>query len=255
MGVYFTPDGRPSVLALRADFPFTLHQNLMPEGYPTSLCIDDRPWQEAKSTYTPAELLHRIMKWFERAGLGQLQDTGQPVDPVFCGAGPDIVFPREIFEQSSGDGIEFVGTAHDPSNPAVINIIRPDPHERPGQRKAGHLIVVYRLKPKPMARLQRAPATLASLARELEPRGVDLLSDLTAKIGVWTRAQGDKSDRFNSYLGILLQMPLTSPDGTPTDKVDEVAFLTLATVGDVGVALGVLSRSPLPNGPKHTLLI
>ena len=53
VGVHFGADGRPTVLALRSDFPDTVHQNWMPEGFPASLCIDDRPWQDAKATYTP----------------------------------------------------------------------------------------------------------------------------------------------------------------------------------------------------------
>jgi len=33
------------------------------------------------ATWTSAELLHRIMRWFERAGMGELQDNRQPLDP------------------------------------------------------------------------------------------------------------------------------------------------------------------------------
>ena len=77
----------PVVLALRPDFPDTPHQNWVPDGVPFSLCIDDRPWQEARLLYTPAELLHRIMKWFERAGRGGLHDLRQPLDPFFMRQG------------------------------------------------------------------------------------------------------------------------------------------------------------------------
>jgi hypothetical protein len=85
----------PAVLALRPDFPDTPHQNWVPDGVPFSLCIDDRPWQEARPLYTPAELLHRIMKWFERAGRGGLHDLRQPLDPFFMRQGVHIVMGNE----------------------------------------------------------------------------------------------------------------------------------------------------------------
>ena len=40
---------RPSILALREDFPDTMHQNGVPPDTPCSLCVDDRPWPESGS--------------------------------------------------------------------------------------------------------------------------------------------------------------------------------------------------------------
>ena len=49
IGIIFGPEGRmPGVLALRDDFPDTEHQQLVPEGVPCALCVDDRPWVEAR---------------------------------------------------------------------------------------------------------------------------------------------------------------------------------------------------------------
>ena len=53
---------------LRDDFPDTEHQLLVAEGCPATICIDDRPWAEARLTWTPAELIERIVYWFRRAG-------------------------------------------------------------------------------------------------------------------------------------------------------------------------------------------
>ena len=51
----------------------------------------------------------------------------------------------------------------------------------------------------------------------------------------WIAAQeGDRDNRFRSRLGVLLQMPIIGPNRTTTGAVHEVAFLTLATVGDIG---------------------
>ena len=122
----------PTVLSLRSDFPDTPHQNWMPDGMPFSLCVDDRPWQDARPLYTPAELLHRIMKWFERAGRGGLHDLRQPLDPFFMRQGIDVVMPRNLFELAPSQRLELVGTRHDTDNLAVITVRLPLPGEQGG---------------------------------------------------------------------------------------------------------------------------
>ena len=50
-GILFVQDGAmPYVAMLRDDFPDTEHQQLVPEGHPAVICIDDRPWAEALLT-------------------------------------------------------------------------------------------------------------------------------------------------------------------------------------------------------------
>lgn len=48
VSVCFAPsNSAPPLIAVgRPDFPDTPHQNLVPEGFPCVLCVDDRPWQD-----------------------------------------------------------------------------------------------------------------------------------------------------------------------------------------------------------------
>ena len=246
----------PAVLALRPDFPDTPHQNWVPDGMPFSLCIDDRPWQEARPLYTPAELLHRLMKWFERAGRGGLHDLRQPLDPFFMRQGVHIVMPRNVFALAPGERAELIGTRHDTGNLAVITVRPPQPGEEKSAQGA-FLFVALQIAPQAMSRMRRAPADLASLMRELATRGINLADDLAARITSWSAEGGDSQKRFGSRLGVLLQMPIIGPDGVTTGATDNVAFLTLATVGDIGIALGRLDRSPsnMKGGARYTRLI
>ena len=93
--------------------------------------------------------------------------------------------------------------------------------------------------------------------RELGARGVNLADDLAARITAWSAEGGDSRARFGSRLGVLLQMPIIGPDGVTTGATDNVAFLTLATIGDTGIALGRLDRSPqsMKGGSRYTRLI
>ena len=92
VGILFVrEDAQPLVTMLRDDFPDTEHQQLVPEGCPATICIDDRPWSEAVLTWTPAELVERILSWFRRAGRGELHDARQPLDPGSDGKLPQIL--------------------------------------------------------------------------------------------------------------------------------------------------------------------
>ena len=92
VGILFVrQDAQPLVTILRDDFPDTEHQQLVPEGCPATICIDDRPWGEARLTWTPAELVERILSWFRRAGRGELHDSRQPLDPGADGKPPQLL--------------------------------------------------------------------------------------------------------------------------------------------------------------------
>jgi hypothetical protein len=117
------------------------------------------------------------------------------------------VFPRDVFELGADDKLEFIGSTHDQSNPAVITVRAPRPNEKPGTRQGGFVFVVCRIAPKEMTRIRRAPSTLTSLARELGTRGINLIAEVSSRITAWSAQEGDRDNRFRSRLGVLLQMP------------------------------------------------
>ncbi|SEP17900.1 hypothetical protein [Aquisalimonas asiatica] len=84
IGVRFTDnEAMPLVYMLRADFPDTEHQQLVLEGSPRAICTDDRPWAEARLTWTPAELVGRILSWFTRAWQGGFMTRASLSIPYF----------------------------------------------------------------------------------------------------------------------------------------------------------------------------
>jgi hypothetical protein len=232
----------PVVLSLRPDFPDTPHQNWVPYGAPFSICVDDRPWQEARPLYTPAELLHRIMKWFERAGRGELHDARQPLDPFFAPQGVHIVIPRNVFELDAGSRAELIGSSHAQGGPVII--VRPPQPGELGSLQGAFVFVVFRIAAQAMRRMRCAPNDLATLVHELSERGVDLAGEMATRISAWSAEGGNSQAWLGSRLGIVLQMPIITPDGKATGATDNVAFLTLATVGEIGMALGRLDLSP-----------
>src|SRR6185369_14298493 len=105
--LFYREDRLPSVVMLRDTFPDTEHQQIVPDGHPFVICIDDRPWSEARLTWTPAELVDRIVWWFRRAARGELQDARQPLDPILAGSGLSFIVARSILD--APDAADLVG--------------------------------------------------------------------------------------------------------------------------------------------------
>ena len=99
IGILFIGEGRlPFVAMLSDDFPDTEHQQIVPEDHPVVICIDDRPWAEARLT---ADLIERILSWFRRAARGELQDARQPLDPILMGSALSFIIARSVLDASA----------------------------------------------------------------------------------------------------------------------------------------------------------
>ncbi len=230
-------DTMPFVYVLRSDFPDTAHQNLTAEGAPRAICIDDRSWAEARLTWTPAELVHRILTWFRRAAEGNLHDARQPVDPQMFGTGYSLIMSRALIKHASKHDLIAI-----PDDTGTLMRVIPR-SELSGAVKALPLTVAaFSVPPEEMVRLSFAPGNLASLADMFAARGIDLFADLRARFGAWLDDAKTNAARINSCLAVIVEMPITAPDGAQ-QGTDLRAFVTAKKVGDIAVALGVAHKT------------
>jgi hypothetical protein len=237
--VFAAEGGQPRVFALRDDFPDTPHQNWTPQGAPCSLCIDDRPWPEAKLTYRPADLIRRIQLWLAKAARGELHDTAQPPDPLFFVSQLAIIIPRSTL-QAAATPAELIGFIRQ-DNPALI-ITRAIADAEPRRKgPPGFVVIQFRAQPQSMTRLRHAPVTLAALDAELRPAGIKLNDEIKNRLKAWAGIANDSVRRLSSRLAIVVVFPVTTPDGKITD--DLRAFISLDTAGQIGVTWGVLANS------------
>ncbi|GJD33471.1 ThiF family adenylyltransferase [Methylobacterium aerolatum] len=238
IGIAFgNEEAMPLVMMLREDFPDTEHQQLIPEGFPSAMCIDDRPWDEARLTWSPAELLQRIHLWFRRAARGELHDPHQPVDPFFGLSSLRVVVPSSVLSRT--DDVELVGFKTTDDDPNVI-IVLPAGSMPKGASGARILPVAYTVPPERMTRLRRAPRDLGALARVLADRGVDIIHDLRERVMRWAGSEAKDHARLNGTLALIVSMPVVAPNGERPGLLDLRVFITLKSVGEIGVALGVL---------------
>ena len=237
IGVLFAPrDDMPVVYMLRDDFPDTDHQLLTAESAPRAICIDDRNWAEARLTWTPAELIHRILSWFSRAARGELHDARQPLDPNLIVSPLSFIISRRVLHSTAD--LDLVGV-HDCAHRRSLRIRPAENGRAPDEQVEPICIVAYRIPPEKMQRLAAAPENLEGLGDLLKSRGVDLFDDLRARFSGWLSEQPPAAWRLNSRFAVILEMPILALDGVQRDGTDLRAFLTEQSVGDIAVALGV----------------
>lgn len=231
--------GQPRVLALRDDFPDTPHQNWTPEGAPCALCVDDRPWAEARLTFTSAELVRRIQLWLAKAARGDLHDPAQPPDPLFFRSALTLVIPPSAVTET-GQIPELIGFIRSDSQNIIFASAAPN-SQKGREQPCGFVVLAFRAAPQGMSRLRHAPTTLAGLAEELGRCGIDLLGEIKARVAEWAGIHDDSLRRLSSLLAIVVAFPVQV--GQDASANDMRAFLTFESAGEVGTALGVLYKN------------
>ena len=241
VGVRFSARGAmPFVFMLRPDFPDTEHQQLTIEGSPRAICIDDRPWGEARLAWTPAELVQRILSWFARAIRGELHDARQPIDPVLSGSPLHFLISRTMLD--GADERDLIGV-YDTEHKQTLRVLPIQEHKGSVDNIGPVCVIAYRVKPERMTRMQFAPNNLASLAEVLEARGIQLLDDLKTLLSGWVTDGEAAVWRLNARFVVVVEMPIMSPRGDQQDGTDLRAYVTAQSAGDLAVALGVAMRS------------
>lgn len=240
LGVLFSAsDSLPLIYMLRDDFPDTEHQQLALEGAPRAICVDDRSWAEARLTWTPAEMIQRILSWFSRASNGTLHDARQPLDPVLFGSYLSLIVSRAVLRDSVD--LDLIGV-HDPNYRQMLRVIPLEPGRVPVDRTEPICIFGYQIPPEHMRRMTFAPGNLGSLTDMLRERGVDLLSDMKARISGWLDQGLSAAWRLNSRFIVIVEMPIVAPNGQQRDGSDVRAYITDRSAGDIAVALGIAHK-------------
>lgn len=237
IAIIFGADGdQPTVLALRSDFPHTMHQNWMPEGMPRALCIDDRPWNEAKLSFTPADFLRRIQLWLAKAARGDLHDRAQPLEPLFFKNAATIIMPAAAL-MTADHPPELIGFLRAENE----NVIITQPASRGPQQVPDFVVIALRASPQGIGRLREAPQALDALAAHLLNCGIDLARILHEQIAGWAGLGNDAVRRLAARIALVIAFPVMGSNGESAD--DLRAFITFDTAGHIGEALGVLAAN------------
>lgn len=240
-------DGQPSVLALRDDFPDTPHQNWSPHGMPCALCIDDRPWAEARLSTTARDIAWRIQLWLAKAARGDLHDAAQPLDPLYFVSLLGLVLSATALADTRNP-VELAGFLREDNQNLILS--RP---MLPSDKAPTFTVLAFQAQPQAMARLRHAPRSLAALAADLEKCGIDLITKLKIRLKEWAGLAQTDVRRLSSRIAIVVAFPVAA--GERQTASDIRAFLTLDAAGKIGVALGVLHANNSQVGDKRAYMV
>ena len=235
VGVLFGRGSMPLMVMLRDDFPETEHQMLVPRGHPAAICIDDRPWAEASLGWTPAELITRVLSWFQRASVGKLHDTRQPLDPVFMLSEFSFVTERSVWDEET---TEVLITEQEHEHSPILRVKRLQDCDGTDRPRLPICVMTYRLPAQGNRQLRHMPVTLYELATTLEENGIALVDDLNHLLAELLTEEG-AGWLLNSLLAVMVEMPVRASPDDLQDGVDLRAFVSEEPVGEIGVALGI----------------
>ena len=238
--------GQPSVLSLRDDFPDTPHQNWVPSGSPCALCIDDRPWAEARLTATGFDIGQRVLLWLSRAARGELHDASQPPEPLFFASQLKLVVPA--YALNTKEPVELMGFIRQESPNIILARETLSSDDLPT-----FTVLAFQAQPRDMTRLRHAPRTLAILAAELERYGINLYDELKTRLRTWAGLGAKEIRRSSTRLAIVVVFQVTS--GRQQRVNDIRAFITHEIAGEIGVVLGVLHTNRSEVGDTRAYML
>lgn len=238
------------VLALRRDFPETLHQNGVEDGTPKSLCLYEFDWDTVERGLTAQRLLARILRWLEKTADGTLHQADQALEQVFYSSGVQLILPANF---SEGPGtwpeLKVQQVGGDSRRIVLRGLLGPEAACRDG---APFSVLGVVLDPVSHPPVQSPPSSLGQLQERLQSAGTSLFPALAdvirgrAQAGV-SPTRGDP--RKNILL--LLMVPRTR-DGAHV-RNDVLGFVLEADLAVLGLALGVLQQTE-PNGKAFPFL-
>ena len=227
----------PIVYILRDNFPDTDHQYLTHEGEPPAICIDNRTWDEARLTWTPAEFIYRTLSWFSRAADGNLHARRQPLEPVFFHSLFRFFISRKVLNTCKNLDLIAIPIQEGTKSYQISPIKDVEEFDK---SMIPICIITYTIQPEKMRRLTSLPSSFSSLTRLLKDRGVDLLVDLRELISSGFNNDSNFAWHINSLFGVILEMPIIAPEGNKHNGTDLRAFVTdKNSIGEIAVALGV----------------
>jgi integrative and conjugative element protein (TIGR02256 family) len=229
--------GLVEVLALRKEFPLSMHLNNVAPNSPASLCLYFEPPASVRRTWTPENFLRRIQWWLEKSAKGELHPADQPVEQLFFVTKYELVLPWNFEELKNNPEQKFV---------VIRGITRPDDGDTFFLRPVNQVDLQGSIKPVEImlptiiqGQVELEPLTLGDLVDLLERRGGNLLSVLQSTLQERV-GTGVPVDTDESLSVILLQAPICRAAGEAPEKTATRAFLMMTGLLGLGQNLGML---------------
>lgn len=228
------------VLALRKSFPVLIHQNHGTRDGPASLCLYFEPARTVMRTWTPQRFLRRIQWWLEQSAKGELHPADQPVEHLFFASKYELVLPWNLDVLRSNAGVKMAVERGKPRPDGGGTFFLRRLGDGGTQPAGSASLIELTLPPVVHGFVERDPATLGDLAEMLSRREVQLLPQLIAALSDGVGTAGVPAGRAESFVVIVVHIPMVREPGGEVQQVSRRAFLALGDVRELGVKTGAL---------------
>jgi integrative and conjugative element protein (TIGR02256 family) len=228
------------VLALRIDFPFSMHQNQGRPNTPASLCLYFEPVISVLRSWTPPSFLNRIQWWLEKTAKDELHPADQPVEHLFFASKFELVLPWNI-ESLRDEGKSLTMSRRESRSDDGFTCFL---QEQPQHDSSGRPLTYIELQLPPVVHgtVERDPYTLGELADILLRRNINLLTELTKGLQDSVDEKGAKLDNQDKATVILLRVPMRRSVDEIPEKHTYRAFLMLKPALLLGEAIHALVK-------------
>ena len=244
LAIVFTPedDHPPAVFALRPDFPRVPHLNLLPAGFPPSLCLYERPFNEVLIDWTAPKFVERIRQWLSQTANGTLHADDQPLEPLLYQSDPiaDLIVPEETFSVDFPDALTWLSVQMVQRGPLLFAAICQPLNVRELPNELSCIALVVSCPPQVHGVINHRPDTLQELHDLTADSGLSLIRLLREELRRWFEGSDVEMERLLGVsLALMVRLPKMRVPGGPTEVIEVRAFMATATVGEVGTDIGV----------------
>ena len=231
----------PEVFALRKGFPTVPHLNLRPQDFPASLCLDERPFDDAKLDWGVPAFVERIRDWLAQTAKGQLHRDDQPLEPLLFDPVEDLVLPKDVLVGESGNAPQWLSITRITREEGLSTAIARRLDMTNSQQDFNWVALVVSCPPQMHGVIRHMPRTLEELHDFVATSGLDLLEFLRSTLGDWLQGSSEVLERvLNARLVLVVQLPKTrAPNREQIETVESRAFASKTSVKEVGQDIGV----------------
>lgn len=240
-------DDIPKVFALRKDFPKTIHQNIVAEGFPAWLCLYEDPWEEINPFITPELFVERIREWLSRAAIQELHLGNQPLEP-FLVTNQKVFIDESILKLGLPEDAVLVGVLRG-NLPQMISLPLKDLKKFTNEKKPNFLGLTISGSATFTQIISRLPQNLSQLITLFEKINIDLKNHLQTFIKGLMQHYKEISEYGHLRIIVFLHLPKSRIEGGEPETHEYWAFVIDMPIKDVGIAIGVLgSKSDIGMG-------
>lgn len=215
----------PWVFALRKNFPESKHQNSFFLGYPKSLCIYDKLFDELKISWSSGVFIEDIRNWLKLTAKDKLHQDDQQLEPFVLLDQGDIILPNDI---KSGDKL-FAYAAEQRDNRLSVLTSR---NSFDQESKINFQTVILLGQPQVHGLIKFAPQNCKELQSFLLNAGINFRNELE-------KALKENKSNGEDRLLFLILLPKQRNTNSPETVTEIHSYIFLEKIQDVGIKIGL----------------